>query len=236
MTTSCVSSVRPTLPPDVSVTSFTGPSNHAPTAIEGQVDAILSSAACFRALIAPPDLIATHDAILVACYSAHPLINMLREEFDLPVTGIMESSLLVSRTLGSRFGIVATSGRSATAHWSNVAHYHMTPYCAGIESCNLGVLDLERLPREEVMKILQSVSRKLISQGAEVLCLGCAGMTEMKLALEEVVSQEGVQVVDGVVAGVQHLIGIVRMGGKTGKKGVWRSSADGRKRRGQEYV
>ncbi|PIA98168.1 N-carbamoyl-D-amino acid hydrolase [Cercospora beticola] len=236
MTASCVASVLPTLPPDVSVTPFTGPSNDAPTAIEGQVDAILSSAACFRSLIAQPDLIATHDAILVACYSAHPLINMLREEYDLPVIGIMESSLLISRTLGSKFGIVATSGRSAIAHWSNVAHYNMTPYCAGIESCDLGVLDLERLPRKEVMKILQNVSRKLTSQGAEVLCLGCAGMTEMKLALEEVVSQEGVQVVDGVVAGVQHLIGIVRMGGKTGKKGVWRSSADGRKRRGQEYV
>ncbi|GIZ38091.1 hypothetical protein CKM354_000151500 [Cercospora kikuchii] len=236
MTASCVASVLPTLPPDVSVTPFTGPSNDAPTAIEGQVDAILSSAACFRSLLAQPDLIATHDAILVACYSAHPLINMLREEYDLPVIGIMESSLLVSRTLGSKFGIVATSGRSAIAHWSNVAYYNMSPYCAGIESCDLGVLDLERLPREEVMKILQDVSRELISQGAEVLCLGCAGMTEMKLALEGVVSQEGVQVVDGVVAGVHHLIGIVRMGGKTGKKGVWRSSGDGRKRRGQEYV
>ncbi|KAF2208254.1 hypothetical protein CERZMDRAFT_49598 [Cercospora zeae-maydis SCOH1-5] len=236
MTTSCISSVLPTLPPDVSITPFTGPSHDAPTAIEGQVDAVLSAAACFRSLFAQPDLIESHDAMVVACYSAHPLISMLREEYDVPVIGIMESSLLASRTLGSRFGIVATSGRSAIAHWSNVAYYSMTPYCAGIESCDLGVLDLERLPREEVMKVLRNVARRLISQGAEVLCLGCAGMTEMKMALEEVVSKEGVQVVDGVVAAVQHVVGIVRMGGRTGKGGVWRSSAAGRKRRGQEYV
>jgi Asp/Glu/hydantoin racemase len=45
-----------------------------------------------------------------------------------------------------------------------------------------------------------------------------------------------VQVVDGVVAGVHHLVGIVRMGGKTAKRGVHRSSLVARESRGQEYL
>lgn len=238
MTDSCLHSVQHTLPPDVSITGFTGPANDSPTAIEGHVDAVLSSAACFRSLIhTHPDLIPSHDAILVACYSNHPLIGMLREEFDLPVIGIMEASLLVARSMGNQIGIIATSARSVKMHQASVGEaYGMGKYVAGIESCDLGVLDLERLPRENVLGVLRKVSRKLVGQGAEVLCLGCAGMTEMKVAVEEVVREEGVQVVDGVVAGVQYLVGVVRMGGRTGKGGVWRSSKEGRERRGQSYV
>lgn len=243
MTTSCLHSVQPTLPPDVSVTGFTGPANDSPTAIEGHVDAVLSSAACFRSLIhAHPDLISSHDAILVACYSHHPLIGMLREEFDLPVIGIMEASLLAARSMGHQIGIIATSARSVKMHQASVREaYGMEKYVVGIESCDLGVLDLERLPREVVLGVLRRVSGRLVEQGAEVLCLGCAGMTEMKVAVEEAVREEGegggeggVQVVDGVVAGVQYLVGVVRMGGRTGKGkgkgGVWRSSKDGRER------
>ncbi|EME86797.1 uncharacterized protein MYCFIDRAFT_77383 [Pseudocercospora fijiensis CIRAD86] len=214
MTDSCLKSLFSTLAPDVSVIGFTGPSNIAPTAIEGLFDSVLSAAACARALL-PIQKQESYDAILVACYSNHPLIPMLREEFEIPVIGIMEASLLAARTLGARFGIVATSQRSKVMHQDSVKVYGMEGICAGIESCDLGVLDLERLPRRQVVDVMRKVARKLVGQGAEVLTLGCAGMTDMKSAVEEAVVEEGVQVVDGVVAGVQHLVGIVRMGGKT---------------------
>ena len=175
------------------------------------------------------------DAILVACYSDHALIKMLREEFEVPVIGIMEASLLAARTLGSKFGIVATSKRSSIAHEDSVRHYGIEGFCAGISSCNLGVLDLERKPRTEVLKIMQDAAVDLVAKGAEVLTLGCAGMSDMKAAVEEAVGSD-VQVVDGAVAGVHHLVGIVRMGGRTAKCGLYASSSNGRKLRGQEYV
>ncbi|KXT01010.1 hypothetical protein AC578_4429 [Pseudocercospora eumusae] len=220
MTNSCLNMVSPTLPPDVSITGFTGPSNDAPTAIEGLFDSVLSSAACARALL-PIQESESYDAILVACYSNHPLIAMLREEFEIPVIGIMEASLLAARTLGARFGIVATSQRSKVMHQDSVQVYGMEGFCAGIESCDLGVLDLERLPRQEVLHVMRKVAKKLVERGAEVLTLGCAGMTDMKSAVEEVVAEEGVQVVDGVVAGVQHLVGVVRLGGRAGGRSMF---------------
>lgn len=235
MTQNCGKMVQPTLPPDVAIRLFTGPAQQAPTAIEGHFDAVLSAAASARALV-PLQAQHHYDAILVACYSDHPLIKMLREEFDVPVIGIMEASLIYARTLGARFGIIATSGRSKVMHRDAVRAYGMEHFCAGIESCELGVLDLERLPRGEVVRVMKGVARRLVEAGAEVLTLGCAGMSEMKAAVEEAVQDEGVQVIDGVMAGVQHLIGVVRMGGKTSKVGMYRSSAAGRKRRGQEYV
>lgn len=232
MTDNCVKMVEPTLPPDVEIIPFTGPPNDAPLAIESQFDSVLSAAACARALI-PLLTSRPVDAILVACYSDHPLTKMLREEFPCPVIGIMEASLLYASTLGSRFGLIATSPRSKTVHAATLAHHTS---CAGIESVDLGVLDLERLPREVVLDKMRGAAEKLVEQGAEVLTLGCAGMSGMKEAVEAVVAEKGVEVVDGVVAGVQHLSGVVRMGGKTAKGGAYKSSAQGRKRRGQEYV
>ena len=238
MTNNCISMVKPTLPPDAEVVPFTAPSP-APTAVEGTFDNIMSAAASMRALIPlQHEALAAgngYDAFLVACYSDHALIRMLREEFEQPVIGIMEASLFAARTLGARFGIVATSSRSRVMHEDAVRHYGMDGFCAGVRSCNLGVLDLERLPREQVLARMQEVGKELVGQGAEVLTLGCAGMTDMKAAVEEAAGPD-VQVIDGVLAGVHHLIGLVRIGGKTAKSGMYRSSAAGRKSRGQDYV
>ena len=233
MTDNCINMVQPTLPPDVEAIGFTAP-YPAPTAIEGSFDNIMSAAASMRA-IRPLQQEENYDAFLVACYSDHALIKMLREEFDVPVIGIMEASLFAARTLGARFGIVATSRRSKVSHQDAVRHYGMEGFCAGVEFCGLGVLDLERRPRAEVLDIMRDVAGRLVKQGAEVLTLGCAGMSDMKLAVEEAVGGD-IQVIDGVVAGVHHLTGLVRMGAKTAKTGMYASSLMGRKRRGQDYV
>lgn len=235
MTANCINIVEPTLPPDVKVYPFTSP-HPAPTAIESQVDAVLSSAAAFRALV-PLQKEHNYDAMLVACYSDHPLTRMLKEEFNVPIIGIMEASLFAAATLGSRIGLVATAGRSAIAHRDSFRRYGFGDSCAGIRACELGVLDLERLLREQVLARMADVAKQLVEvDGADVLTLGCAGMTDMRIAVEEAVGPLGVQVVDGVVAGVHHLVGIVRMGGKTAKRGVHRSSAVAREKRGQEYI
>lgn len=248
MTTACLLILQPSTPPDVAVQGFT-PAAPAPTAIESQVDNVLSSAATFRQLL--PLLSQNNesqpqtqnqsqpypDAILVACFSDHHLTRMLREELSLPAIGIMEASLFYARTLGARIGIIATSARSAIAHWDSVRRYGFADSCAGIRACELGVLELESLPRERVLARMGEVARALVEvDGADVLVLGCAGMAEMKAAVEEVVDGLGVQVVDGVVAGLQHLVGVVRMGGRTAKRGVWRSSEAARKARGQDFL
>ncbi|KAK7546383.1 carbon-nitrogen hydrolase [Phyllosticta citricarpa] len=232
MTDACVSMAQSQLPPDVILTGFTSP-RPAPNAVEGNFDNIMSAAAAARAAL---PLAATNDAVLVACYSDHALIRMLREELPhQPVIGIMEASLFAARTLGGRFGLIAVSERSRVMHEDSIRHYGFDGFCAGVVSCKLGVLDLHEQSQEEVMAIMCGVGEELVERGADVLTLGCAGMTPLKAAVEEAVGEE-VQVIDGVLAGVQHLSGIVRMGGRTAKRGVYKSSAAGRKARGQDWI
>jgi Asp/Glu/hydantoin racemase len=234
MTNSCLAMLKSQLPTDVDVTGFTASGEAgAPSAIEGHVDNVLSSAASFRAILSTAD---QYDAFLVACYSDHALTNMLREEFGQPTIGIMEASLLAAKSLGGRFGIVATGGRSKYSLEDAVHKYGLDSYCAGVRSCNVGVLDLERKPEVEVLAIMCRVATELVEDdGADVITLGCAGMSRLKAAVEKAVGDD-VQVIDGVLAGVQILAGLVRMGGRTAKKGVYRSSKVAREKRAQNYI
>ncbi|KAL5041868.1 hypothetical protein BDW71DRAFT_217357 [Aspergillus fruticulosus] len=231
MTSNCLKMAAPTLPSDIQVDGFTSP-HPAPTAIEGSLDAVLSTAAAVRAVI---PIAERYDAFLVACYSEHPLIKALREEFTAPVVGIMEASLFAARTLGGRFGIVVTSSRSAVLHTDSIRNYGYEGFSVGVESCGLGVLGLERRGEQEVRDAMCGAARKLVERGADVITLGCAGMTKLKEAVEEVVGPE-IQVVDGVVAGVHHLVGLLRMGGRTAKRGLYASSRLTREGRGQDYL
>ncbi|EMD89566.1 hypothetical protein COCC4DRAFT_159131 [Bipolaris maydis ATCC 48331] len=230
ITNACLAMLKPTLPPDVTVDGFTAP-QPAPSAIEGNFDNIMSAAAAARAII---PIAHQYDAFLVACYSDHALTKMLREEVSQPVMGIMEASLYAARTLGNRFGIIATSQRSRHTLADAVRNYGLDAFCVGVRSCNVGVLELETKAEQEVAATMCGVARDLVAHGADTLALGCAGMTNMKVAVEKAVGGH-VQVVDGVLAGVQHLAGLCRFGSRTAKQGMYASSSADRRLRGQDW-
>jgi Asp/Glu/hydantoin racemase len=235
MTDACLRSLESTLPPYCTVTGFTAP-HPTPSAIEGHLDGVLSAAAAIRAVI---PIASKFDAFLVACFSAHPLINALREELSGPVIGIMEAALYSARILGGRLGIVATGGRSKIMHEDAIRYYGLDGFSAGVETTNLGVLELETLPRDKVLGLVSEAARRLVQdKGADCIALGCAGMTEMKIRCEAAVGSKDAtaQVIDGVGVGVQILIGLVREGHVTAKGGVFRSAQDGRKARGQDWL
>lgn len=239
MTNACLRSIADTLPPHVTVHGFTGPET-APSAIEGRADAMLSAADCFRALYPIVNGPSQHfDAFLVACFSAHPLIPMLREEFTQPCIGIMEASLYASRMCGERLSVITTGQRSRFLHEDSInTTYGLGNFSAGCEAADVAVLELESKPKEEVYEGLVSAARKLVERGADCICLGCAGMTEMQEICQKAVNmkEREVMVVDGVAMGIQFLIGLVTEGLGTAKRGTYRSAATGRERRGQVWV
>ncbi|KAI0015346.1 Asp/Glu/hydantoin racemase [Xylariomycetidae sp. FL0641] len=236
MTLACLRSLEPTLPPHVTVTGFTAPAT-APTAVEGRLDGVLSAADCLRAL-AP--IGGGYDAFLVACFSAHPLIAALREEYAQPAVGIMEAALYAARVCGERLGVVTTSRRSAVLHAQSIAAaYGLGAFSAGCEAADVAVLDLERRPRDQVYAGLKAAALRLTrDKMADCVCLGCAGMTEMQQVCREAVDMEGRQamVVDGVAMGVHLLTGLVREGLGTAKGAAYRSAKESREKRGQDWL
>ncbi|KAL4869777.1 hypothetical protein BDV12DRAFT_208280 [Aspergillus spectabilis] len=121
---------------DVHFDYFTAPQSETVTLPDGRViqgipsinsgeDSVLSALHC-RPFVEP--LVAKYDAFLVACYSAHPLVGMLRETIDKLedatllelgpcaiikpkyVTGIFEGSILASLSLVSSFQLTWDGG------------------------------------------------------------------------------------------------------------------------------
>lgn len=232
MTINCLKMAKEHLAPDVTVYGFTA-SKPAPTTIECHLDGVLSAAAAFRDAY---DYIGQVDAVLVACFSDHPLTNCIREEFDIPVCGIFEASIYTARLLGGKFGILTTVQRSSIRHGHAVKAMGLDGFCAGLLSTNLKVAELHTKPREEVLALLADRATKLVEQGADTLILGCAGMSDMQQAVTEAVQDKGVQVIDGVVSGLNLLTGVVRSGLKTSSFGLFCSSKESRETRGQEYL
>ncbi|GAA6027409.1 hypothetical protein JCM8097_007840 [Rhodosporidiobolus ruineniae] len=182
-------------------------------------------------------LLDSHSAILIACYSVHPLVAQLKSIApSKPVIGIFEASVLASLALlagepgETQFGIVTTG-----AVWEEILSGGVRDFLgcasgsgsgrfAGVATTGLDATELHDAPAEEVERRLKEATKGLIRKSRagggtlRAVCLGCAGMAGMdetvrKACVEELGEEEGrkVAIVDGVKAGYALLEGQVRM-------------------------
>ena len=192
------------------------PSN-GPESIEGRFDEIVSA---YWTLDCVMQVVADYDGVVVACYGPHPAIEGIREATCVPTMGIMEASVLYALPLGARFSIVTTSPRWQPLLVEGIKLLGVDSRCASVRSSGLAVLDLDRLPHEEVCARLAAEARLAVEiDGAEVILLGCAGMAGLH---ESVASAAGVPVVDAVWAGVIEVGALARAGAQTSKRNLYR--------------
>jgi len=188
-----------------------------PESIEGRFDEIISAYWTLDCVMRVAD---HYAGIVVACYGPHVAIEGIREATEIPTLGIMEASMLYALPLGSKFGIVTTSPRWQPLLEEGVRSLGMESRCAGVRSTGLAVLDLERLPEEQVRTRLAEEARAAVAEdGAEVIILGCAGMAGLE---ESVANAAGVPVVDSVHAGVTMVAALARSGARTSKHNLYR--------------
>ncbi|MEM4416710.1 MAG: aspartate/glutamate racemase family protein, partial [Nitrososphaerota archaeon] len=153
------------------------------------------------------------DGYAIACYG-DPGLYAARELARAPVVGIGETSMLMACTLGYKFSIITILDRFIGPVDEMVKRYGLSERCASIRVINTPVLDIER-GGETVTKLMVEEGRRAVTEDrAEVLLLGCAGMAGLEEAMEEAL---GVPVIDGIVAAVKMLEGLVDYGKKTSK-------------------
>lgn len=209
--------------PDFTYKFFTGPSTSssststeldttsiAPSQIDSFTTSITSAAACLPHLIPMLD---AHDAFLVACYSDHPLVHMLRELVPAkPVLGIFHASVLHALALGrGKFAVVTTA-----QVWEHLLDEAVLALLgshfayAGTYSTGLGVLQIHELPADQVQARLVECAKIAVEKnGAKALVLGCAGLSGLDEAIRNAVGP-GIAIIDSVVAGTEMLVGLVR--------------------------
>lgn len=146
------------------------------------------------------------SAFVVACYS-DPGLAALREQSARPVLGIAEASILTAMTMGQRFGIISILSRSIPRHMRYVGAMGVMDRLAADMPLELGVLDLADAGR--TFDRLKTVGTRLRDEAmADVLILGCAGMTAFRTDLE---TNLGLPVVEPCQAATAMAIGRVAL-------------------------
>ena len=184
-----------------------------PRSIESMYDELLSAPGTLELLIAEQD---NFDAFVIACYGNHATTYAAREISDKPVLEIAEASMIVACTLGHKFSIISTNDEWGPIMWNAVRLYGMAERCASVRTAGMPVLALESGSKRDALAPIREEARRAIEEdGAEVICLGCAGMVDMDKQLEQ---ELGVPVLDGVVCAVKLLEGIHGYGLHTSKR------------------
>jgi len=179
-----------------------------PTAIDGYVDEAYAAAAV-------ADWAREHrdeDGYVIACVSDTGLYSA-RELLQAPVVGIGEAAYLCALTLGRSFSVLTTLRRGIGPIRDRIDAYGLTARCASVRATGVDVLHVAE-SEEGIAALLREGRVSIAEDGAEVLVLGCGGMTALRATLEH---ELAVPVVDGVTAAVVLVEGLVRCGLRTSK-------------------
>ncbi len=151
---------------------------------------------------------ADFDAFIIACH-CDPNLDALKEITKKPVIGIGEASMKIATMLGHRFSVISTDVHSIPNKQALIEKYQLQGLAASV-----------RAPLEETAastdeeKYLRTARLAVEKDMAEVIVLGCAGLTGLDKRLQKEI---GVPVLDGVICALIIAAGLVKYGVSTSK-------------------
>ena len=169
---------------------------YGPRSIEGHFEEYIAANATVEEVAKNRD---SYDAFVIACYG-DPGLYACRELTDKPVIGCAEASMHVASFVGYKFSIVTIISRVRPMLEDLVRHVGLESKCASIRCSALSVLDIEADPNRAETELITQATLAVKEDGAEAICLGCAGMGPLDKRVQEAV---GVPVIDGVVSAVK---------------------------------
>lgn len=150
-----------------------------PPGIESQRQADLTIAPMLALAAAQEDA----AGYVIACFG-DPGLHALRDQTARPVVGIQEAAVMTALTLGQRFGVIAILPPSIPRHLRAFGAMGVMDRLAGDRALGLGVADLA--DEGKSLDAMIATGRKLRDDdGADVLIMGCAGMSRYRAPLEE---------------------------------------------------
>ena len=181
-----------------------------PPSIEGFYDEVFSVPGLLQEVGRHRDW----DGFIIACFDDSGL-EAARSLVSGPVVGIGEAAFHTACLIGNKFSVITTLARSIPVIENNLLKYGLNRRCSSIRACDVPVLDLEKNIVEVRNKITKEVLKARDDDGADVIVLGCAGMTDFSRAL---MVEHEIPVVDGIAAAVGLVSSLLKMKLKTSKQ------------------
>ncbi|TQS34812.1 hypothetical protein Golomagni_04791 [Golovinomyces magnicellulatus] len=206
------------------IETYTAPSG--PRSIDNDDDALMSAKAVMSDL---QFRLEKYDAFLVACYSVHPLVGMLKARVSprIHVTGIFEASISTSLSIllldsTSKFGIISTGEYPDTLLSEGVKKYcgsndPSNRRFKGVETTRLSQNHFSTSDPEDIRNKVKKATKNLIrDRDVRVICLGCANAARLHEFVDDILKEElgnaadSVYIVDSVQAGIGQLETLIR--------------------------
>lgn len=192
-----------------------------PESAEGWLDSYLSAAAVLQLLHEETE---PFDAVVMAGFGEHGREGA-RELLSVPVVDITEAGAHLAGLLGRRYGVVTTLDRTRGQIEDSLYTAGVAQHCVAVVGTGLGVLELA--DAERAASAFLTAARRARDAGAEVLVLGCAGMTGLHRRIS---AELAVPVVDGVAAAVRLAESLVALGLTTSRAGSYAQPLPKRRR------
>lgn len=144
-----------------------------------------------------------YDAFIIACH-ADPNLDLCKEITNKPVVGIGEASMKIASMLGHKFSVISPVDHSIPNKEAMAHKYHLDGLLASVraplsQDKNMSAVD----------KLLEAATLAIEKDKAEVVVLGCAGMTGVDKIIQKKLS---VPVLDGVVCALIIANGLANYG------------------------
>jgi len=181
------------------------PTPDAPRFIETYEDQVKAAPGMIRIVRENED---QYDGFIVACH-CDPNLDVLKEISAKPVVGIGEASMQIAAMLGHKFSVVSTSPHSIPMKEALIRKYHLQDSLASVRAPSAQLADAD-----DETKYLETARAAIQEDMAEVIVLGCAGLSGLDKRLQK---ELNVPVLDGVVCALVLATGFVRYGISTSK-------------------
>ena len=178
--------------------------------VEGNFESYLAAVAVMDRVLSYTE---PFDAVIQAGYGEHGREG-LQELLEVPVVDITEAAASTAMFLGHKYSVVTTLDRAVPLIEDRLKLAGLDARCASVRASGMAVLELEEEPERAVASIVAQAERAVAEDHAEVIVLGCGGMSGLD---DKIRSATGVPVVDGVAAAVVTAEGLVRLGLSTSK-------------------
>ncbi len=148
-----------------------------------------------------------YDAVIVNCF-LDPAVDLLKGMLRKPVVGPCEASLTLASILSKKLSIVTVGNEALWMIEERVRSLGYMNYLVSLKGIELTVLQLDENLNETKSAVIRK-AKEAINEGAEVIVLGCTGLSGLARAVQKAV---GVPVVDPSGAALKVAESMVKLG------------------------
>jgi allantoin racemase len=186
-----------------------------PVAIESAYDETL--AAFYSMDLVKKANMENYDAVIIACFS-DPGLAAMKEISDILVVGIQETSLHVSSMLGNKFTILTPMKKRIPSKYNDVWRNKLSNNLASVRELGMTVTETDEKPDLAQKRIMEVSKQAVEEDGAEVIILGCAGMTGYA---EKVAKDLNIVVIDPTSVAFKYVEAMAEAGVMQSKRALY---------------